>query len=253
MRRLAITLLIAPLAGWAGLSFAAPTASADEGDDSAAAAELAPVDVLQVSGLFDEVLVGAVEDAIDRAESNGSQALILQLDTRGSVVSDDDMRHLLQKVADAKIAIGVWVGPSRNSRAYGAPAQLMGVADVTAMVAGSRIGHTGPLLELSGGARVDFGAGTDQLRNGSMSFGDARRLGVLRLDTTDEGVPTVRSMVLAMDGVTLEDGTVVDTVAQELDDNGDTQNVATLVRSTGWASPRSCSTPWPARPWPTCC
>lgn len=233
MRRLAITLLIAPLAGWAGLSFAAPTASAEEGDDSAAAAELAPVDVLQVSGLFDQVLVGAVEDAIDRAETNGSQALILQLDTRGSVVSDDDMRHLLQKVADAKVAIGVWVGPSRNSRAYGVPAQLMGVADVTAMVAGSRIGHTGPLLELSGGARVDLGAGTDQLRNGSMSFGEARRLGVLRLDTTDEGVPTVRSMVLAMDGVTLEDGTVVDTVAQELDDNGDTQNVATLVRFNG--------------------
>ncbi len=233
MRRLAITLLVGPLVGLAGLSLAAGRAAAEEGDESAAAAELAPVDVFQASGLFDEVLVEAIEQAIDDAEAGGSQALILQLNTRGAVVSDDTMRHLLQKVADTKIAIGVWVGPSRSARAYGVPAQLFGVADVTAMVAGSHIGYTGELLTLENGKKVDLGAGTDQLRNGSMSFGDARRLGVLRLDTPDEGVPIVRNMVLAMDGVTLEDGTIVDTVVQELDDQGNEQNVATKVRFSG--------------------
>ena len=135
-------------------------------------------------------------------------------------------------MADAKIAIGIWVGPSRDARAYGTPAQLFGVADVTAMVAGSRIGHTGDLITLDG-ATVDLGAGADTLRNGSMSFGDARRTGVLKLDTTDEGVPTVRSMVLAMDGVQLQDGTVLNTVAEELNDKGQTQKVATLVRFSG--------------------
>jgi membrane-bound serine protease (ClpP class) len=40
-------------------------------------------------------------------------------------------------------------------------------------------------------------------------------------------------MVLAMDGVTLDDGTVLDTVAEELSDSGQTQNVATLVRFSG--------------------
>jgi membrane-bound serine protease (ClpP class) len=219
--------------GLAGLSLAAGRAAAEEGDESAAAAELAPVDVFQASGLFDEVLVEAIEQAIDDAEAGGSQALILQLNTRGAVVSDDTMRHLLQKVADTKIAIGVWVGPSRSARAYGVPAQLFGVADVTAMVAGSHIGYTGELLTLENGKKIDLGAGTDQLRNGSMSFGDARRLGVLRLDTPDEGVPIVRNMVLAMDGVTLEDGTIVDTVVQELDDQGNEQNVATKVRFSG--------------------
>ena len=233
MRRLAITLLVGPLVGLAGLSLAAGRAAAEEGDESAAAAELAPVDVFQASGLFDEVLVEAIEQAIDDAEAGGSQALILQLNTRGAVVSDDTMRHLLQKVADTKIAIGVWVGPSRSARAYGVPAQLFGVADVTAMVAGSHIGYTGELLTLENGKKIDLGAGTDQLRNGSMSFGDARRLGVLRLDTPDEGVPIVRNMVLAMDGVTLEDGTIVDTVVQELDDQGNEQNVATKVRFSG--------------------
>ncbi|MDO8391348.1 MAG: NfeD family protein [Actinomycetota bacterium] len=208
-----------------------PAQAAPTGDEGGAA-DLAPVDVLQVSGLFDEVTVQSVSDAIDESTEKGSQALILQLNTGGAVVDDDTMRQLLQKVADAKIAIGVWVGPSRDARAYGTPAQLFGVADVTAMVAGSRIGHTGELLALEG-AEVDLGRFGDELRTDSMSFGDARKKGVLRLDTADEGVPTVRSMVLAMDGVTLGDGTVLDTVAEELNDAGDTQNVATLVRFSG--------------------
>ena len=225
MRRLAITLLIAPLAGMVGLSLLGSTASAES--DS----PLAPVDVLQVSGLFDPLTVRSIEDAIDDSEANGSQALILQLNTGGSVVSRGDMTRLLQKVADAKVAIGVWVGQSGDARAYGLPAQLFGVADVTAMVAGSRVGYTGELVVLDG-AVVDLGPSAVLLRNGSMSFSQARKSGVLRLDISDEGVPTVKSMVLAMDGVTV-DGTTLDTVAERLNDNGNTENVSTLVRFSG--------------------
>lgn len=224
MRRLAIMVLVAPLAGLLGLSLFG-TAAADDN----AAAQLAPVDVFEVSGLFDSVMVDAIEEAIETSENNGSQALILQLNTGGAVVSDERMTQLLQRVADAEVAIGLWVGPARDAHTYGRPAQLFGVADVTAMVAGTRIGHTGELLELEG-AQVDLGAGEEQLRNGTMSFTEARRLGVLRLDITDEGVPTVRSMVLALDGVELDDGTVLDTVTEELNDEGESQNVSTLVR-----------------------
>jgi membrane-bound serine protease (ClpP class) len=240
VRRLAITLLVAPLVGMVGLfalgstAAAGSTPPADSGGESAA--ELAPVDVLQVSGLFDPVTVQSIENAIADSEANGSQALILQLNTGGSVVSDAEMTQLLQTVADAKVAIGVWVGQSRDARAYGPPAQLFGVADVTAMVAGSRIGFTGPLLTLEGGATVDLGVAADQLRNGSMSFSEARRLEVLRLDTSDEGVPTVKSMVLAMDGAVVDVGgteVTLDTVTEELNDDGNTENVATLVRFSG--------------------
>jgi len=255
VRRLAITLLLAPFVGLVGLSLLGGAASAGgpvgatvppdstvasdsstTGTTGSAAADLAPVDVLQVSGLFDAVTVQSIEDAITRSEDNGSQALILQLNTGGSVVSTADMRHLLQRVADAKIAIGVWVGQSRDARAYGQPAQLFGVADVTAMVAGSRVGYTGAPLVLDG-TSVDFGAGGDRLRNGSMSFSEARKLNVLRLETSDEGVPTVKSMVLAMDGAIVSvggvDGVELNTVTEELNDQGKTENVATLVRFSG--------------------
>ena len=245
MRRLAITFLIAPFAGMVGLSLLGASASAEATvppestvteADPAAATDLAPVDVLQVSGLFDPVTVKSVEDAIDASEAAGSQALILQLNTGGSVVSTTDMTRLLQKVADAEVAIGIWVGQSRDARAYGQPAQLFGVADVTAMVSGSRIGFTGPLLTLEGAQQVDLGAGEDRLSNGSMSFSDARSLGVLRLDTPDEGVPTVKSMVLAMDGAEVSVGgrtVVLDTITTQLNDDGKTENVATLVRFSG--------------------
>lgn len=249
MRRLAIALLLTPLAGLAGLSLLGATAHAGTtvppdtvestndttndstvgGADTSVAEGLAPVDVLQVSGLFDEIQVQSIEDTIARAEATGSQAVILQMNSKGSIVSDATMAELLQTVADAKVAVGIWVGPSSSSRAYGVPAQLFGVADVTAMVAGSRLGYTGPLLQLDG-AEVDLGPAAPALKNGSMSFAEARAAGVLRLDTPDVGVPTVRSMVLAMDGVVLDDGTVLDTVAEDLSDTGETQNVATLVR-----------------------
>lgn len=232
MRRLAIALLLSPLAlmgarvAEAGATTDTTAAVADSSGE-AVAEGLAPVDVMQVSGLFDEVTVQSVIDAIDRAADRGSQAIILQLSSGGAVVDAARMTELLEYVADAPIAVGVWAGPSKDTTVYGGPAQLFAVADASAMVAGSRLGHTGdalvPAAELLAA----------EVRDRSVSFADARRLGLLALSTSDEGVPTVRSMVLAMDGLVLDDGTVLDTVAQQLADDGTTQNVSTLVRFNG--------------------
>ena len=258
MRRLAMILLAAPLLAGAGAAVASPsTVSADpfvsstppdtdpvgsqpgddgESDEPATDESLAPVDVLQVSGLFDGILIDAIDSAIDRAETDGAQALILQVNSKGSIADRDDMVGLIERVANSPVPIGIWVGPSSSARLYGLPAQLMGVADVTAMVSGSRIGHTGPLVEIDGpeDSQVSFGAATDQLRNGSLSFAEARELGALRLDTPDVGVPTIRSMVLAMDGVvtTGPDGTEIelDTVSEGVNDEGGVELRATLVR-----------------------
>ncbi len=243
MRRLAITILIAPLIGLAGLSLLSPSAHASThptapvtvpAADTAGetdASKLPPVDVLQVSGIFDKIVVRSIVEAIENSETNGSAALILQLTSRGAVVSDAEMTALLQRVADAKVPIGIWVGPSRSSRAYGLPAQLMAVADVTAMVGGSRIGYISTPL-LVDGKPISFGAATSQLENGSMSFNEARAAGALKLDTTDQGVPTVRNMVLAMDGKTI-DGHEVNTVVKQLNDKGEVQNISTTPVFSG--------------------
>ena len=65
--------------------------------------EMAPVDVQQVSGLLDEIQAQAIEDAMVRAENDGAQALILQMNTRAAVVSRDRMETLLENMVAAKV------------------------------------------------------------------------------------------------------------------------------------------------------
>lgn len=231
MRRLAITIglgLVAVLAlavAWAPSGAAAQTPA-----PPVDAASLAPVDVLQVTGFIDRLQVDSIRRAIARSESNGAQALILQLDTRATTVSDAEVESLLTDVRHAKVPIGVWVGPARGSRAYGPAAQLLAVADVTAMVRGSRIGYLGEPLTVDGGP-VSLGSDPatgipDELRTGSMDFDTARAAGLLKLTTTDEGVPAMTSMVLAMDDLTI-DGVELNTVVPEIDDDGNEQLVST--------------------------
>lgn len=192
------------LAGQA-LALLPSTASAED------AADLAPVDVVEVSGLIDEVNARAIEDAIVRSSGNGAQALVLQLNSRGSVVGRDRMEEVLSAIAAAPLPVAIWVGPS-GSRALGMAAQMLAVADVTAMAPGARMGRTGALLEVDG-ERVTFGAADDEIRRGTVGFLEARELGVLRLDTDDTGVPVVRNMLFALDGLEI-DGRVLDTVVE---------------------------------------
>ena len=197
MRRLAISLL-AVLAGL--LLLAAPAGAQSDGED-ADSAEVAPVDVLQVSGLFDPILIDEIRAAIDRADEGGAQALILQINSNGTVVSDDEIEDLLVDVAEAPVPVAIWVGPT-GARFYGTAAQLLGVADATGMSPGARVGYTGTLLS-PGDVEIEFsGAAQDALRNGSLGLSEARALSVFT-EITDEGVPTIASMVQVLDGRTV--------------------------------------------------
>jgi len=189
--------------------------------------ELAPVDVVEVSGLVDEIVADSIEDALMRAESNGAQAVILQVNTKGAVVGRDRMASLLGRIRDAKVPVAVWVGPS-GSRALGLPAQMMAVADVTAMAPGTRVGRTGTMLEV-GGERATFGSADDVLRTGTLGFLEARERGVLKFSNDDRGVPVLRNMLYALDGVEAR-GRSLDTVKDALDDSGQVVREATTVR-----------------------
>ena len=238
MRRLAIGLLITAVT--LGV-FAVPAGAgtSDEGDgdggaDAVADAELGRVDVLLVSGLFDRIVVDAIEDAIEDAAEADAQALIIQVNTRGAVVGDERMEELLATVASSPVPIAIWVGPSR-ARLYGTPAQLLAVADVTGMAPGARVGHTGELLTPPG-VDVEFGDVETLLRTGSVGLADARDLGVLRQRVPDEGIPTLSNMVNALDGYT-EDGRTLRTTEDEVLDDG-------TVRRTTIAPVRQSSLPF---------
>ena len=199
------------------------------GNNAAAetASDLAPVDIVAVSGLIDEVVVASIENAIKRSESNGAQALVLQLNSRGAVVSHERMAGLLEKIADARIPVAVWVGPS-SARAFGLSAQLLTVADVRAMAPGALIGFTGPALQVNG-EETSFGDSSAILRTSSIGFSEARKEGILNFAGDDEGVPVVRNMLLALDGI-IVGGIELNTVIETVDETGQIVRDATQAR-----------------------
>lgn len=223
MRRL----LIALLGAIALLGFAAPASAQDDGDDGVvddATVDVAPVDVLQVDGLFDDIVVDEIGAAIDRAVDKGRQALVLQVNSRGAVVSDDTMAELMDRIAEAPVPIGLWVGPT-GARLYGTPAQLLVVADVTGMAPGARVGNVG--LPVSDD--YDLGPGLTELRVGTAGLSDARSLDVFRQRISDEGIAVLPNMIDALDGYE-ENGVVLDTTTEVVTDSGVVQRetIATI-------------------------
>ncbi len=217
-------LLIALLGAAGALALAAPNGRAQAAEEQVPSP--GPVDVLQVSGLIDPIVVDAIDDAIDRADADGAQALVLQVNSRGAVVDRDEMAALLERIAEAPIPIAVWVGPS-GARLYGTPAQLLAVADVTGMAGGSRVGHIGVPLA-PGGVPIDFGAAEQALRQGSIGLTEARELGVFKQRVTDLGIPTIRNMVDALDGFE-EGGRIIETTEEQVLDDGNVRRDTTAT------------------------
>ncbi|MFK8023979.1 MAG: nodulation protein NfeD [Ilumatobacter sp.] len=214
MRRLAIGLLLT-LAALVTLT--GPAAAQDEPTGAA------PTDVLQVSGLIDPILVSAIDEAIDNAVERGSQALILQVNSRGTVIDDGELEDLIERVADAGVPIAIWVGPT-GSRFYGPAAQLLNVADITGMAPGARVGYVGsPVTDESGFE----GAAQDALRAGSLGLSEARALSVFT-EISDQGVPTITSMVEVLDGREV-DGAVLETTEEAITDSGQVRRDTTSI------------------------
>jgi membrane-bound serine protease (ClpP class) len=90
------------------------------------------------------------------------------------------------------------------------------------------MGRTGTMLTVNG-KPLTFGAADDVLHTGTLGFLEAREQDVLKFSTDDRGVPVLRNMLFALDGLTIR-GTTLDTVADALDKNGQVIREATTVR-----------------------
>ncbi|MFN5651856.1 MAG: hypothetical protein ACK49M_10365, partial [Actinomycetes bacterium] len=101
-----------------------PARAAEEG--SATTVDLPPVDVVEVSGLLDRISADSIRTALERSATNGAQAVVLQVNTRGAVIGRDAMADLLSDIKNSGIPVAIWVGPS-GSRLYGLPAQMVAV------------------------------------------------------------------------------------------------------------------------------
>lgn len=118
-----------------------PSVSSAVGDLAVAGSE-GLVDVVKVDGLVDPVMADFVRQSISDAETFGSIALVLQIDSPGVVVSDASLGALVDDIKQSPVPVSVWVGPS-GGEATGATAVLAGHAAEFGMAPGTAWGLDG--------------------------------------------------------------------------------------------------------------
>lgn len=100
------------------------------------------VEVITIDGTVNPVLVGYVEEGIERAEDNNAQALIIQIDTPGGL--DDSTREIIQAIVNARVPVVVYVAPS-GGRAASAGFYILQSAHVAAMATNTATGAATPV------------------------------------------------------------------------------------------------------------
>ena len=103
-------------------------------------------DVIQVNGLIDPVLVDFIERSLDESEANGAAGIILQMESEGVAVPDEEIAALATRIAEFEVPVSVWLGPSGNGRALGGAGQLALASSRIGISPGSEIGDFGESL-----------------------------------------------------------------------------------------------------------
>lgn len=136
---------------------ASPLVDAGTPDAPAQMPEIDVVDVVQISGFIDPVVVDFLYKTIDRAERAGIEALVIQLNSQRSVVSDEVLDALVERIENAKVPVAVWVGPS-GAQVYRGAARLALAADLLGMAPRAKLGKLGD--DVPEGVTSKIGEGT---------------------------------------------------------------------------------------------
>jgi membrane-bound serine protease (ClpP class) len=115
-----------------------------------AAAAPAPVATLELEGVISPVTLRLVGLAIDRAQAERVQALVIQLDTPGGL--ERSMRAIVQRMMNAEVPVVVFVAPT-GARAASAGVFITMAAHVAAMAPATNIGAASPVAV--GGSDAD--------------------------------------------------------------------------------------------------
>lgn len=153
---------------------------------------------LSVNGFIDDINVDFITRAVGESErTDGYLAVIIVLDSPGSVVDDDELQRLADRLRSSSLPVSVWVGPS-GAEARGGAAELVAALPST-MAPNTEIGDVGA-PRLSGDDYDDLPTRTSpRLRSGVVNERTAVRLGVVeRVD------PTLGDHVLEIEGVPSE-------------------------------------------------
>ena len=187
--------LVSALATPASARSSAPVQEADADEAPAADGDAGRVSIVKVTGLIDPVVADFIERSIADGEQAGVVAVVLRLDSSGSVVDDARLIELARTIHEATVPVTVWIGPSGSS-ALGGAAQLAGASERIGIAAGARLGKTGELVVPEELLSEAFLAAEDRLRSGTIGPGEAYALGI----TSQESSPVIGEFLLDLPG-----------------------------------------------------
>jgi len=123
-----------------------PTAHAHEGHEGDDHGSPAVIDVVEVHGFLDPVLVDMLADVLSSVDPAETVAVFLQVDSTASVVDDAELARLADLIVAAPVPVSFWVGPS-GARATGPMARLVALGDDVGIAPGAHLGQlSAPVL-----------------------------------------------------------------------------------------------------------
>jgi len=175
----------------------------------AAQAAPAPVAVIELDGAITPVTSRLLTAAIDRAQAERDQALVVKLNTPGGL--ERSMRSMAQSILNAEIPVIVYVAPT-GARAASAGVFITMAAHVAAMAPATNIGAAHPVTVGGGDTGKEMGK---KIENDAAAF--ARSLAAERGRNVEWAEKAVRASVSATEreAVKLK---VVDLVADSVPD-----------------------------------
>jgi len=109
-----------------------------------AAAQTAPrVIAVPIDGVVHPITVEIVSDAIQQAQSEHAELLLIRLNTPGGLL--DATRHIIEKLEASPVPVVTYVSPS-GARAASAGFFLLEAGDIAAMSPGTNTGAASPVL-----------------------------------------------------------------------------------------------------------
>ena len=166
-------------------------------------------EVITIDGVINPVIAWFVTKAIRRAETDGAECLIIQMDTPGGL--DLSMRSIIKEMMKSDVPVIVYVSPG-GARAASAGALITIAADIAAMAPGTNIGAAHP-VSLGGGKMDDEMAA--KVENDAAAY--AESIATKRNRNKEWAIKAVRESVSITETAALEKN-VIDLIASDLDD-----------------------------------
>lgn len=193
---LAVIMVVTGLVLGFGSAPSAAQSTTTEDGRSESSGDPGRVSVIKAEGLLDPVLASFIDRSVRDAGRAGMIAVVIQLDSSGSVVPAGQLERLARTIAEAPLPVAVWVGPS-GSVALGGAAQIAGVADSIGLAHGTRLGKTGSLQVPEELLSPAFRAAQGRLENGTITESQARKLGIM----ADRRAAVIGEFIIGLDGV----------------------------------------------------